>query len=174
LAGRKNGRAVGKGVSADLAPQRAAACSAAALIANACRSMSNHITWMGSAIEHMSRAELVKALKAAVLLLRSVSPNTFIRPEVEVTATPSGTLIARTFKWAFIAAGHIWSDDDRRSVQERLDALATRYGFKGAVVRFGPDRIEIEVPQRLEIEQLLALQEWLACEKDSLDISQVP
>jgi hypothetical protein len=136
--------------------------------------MSNHITWMGSAIEHMSRAELVKALKAAVLLLRSVSPNTFIRPEVEVTATPSGTLIARTFKWAFIAAGHIWSDDDRRSVQERLDALATRYGFKGAVVRFGPDRIEIEVPQRLEIEQLLALQEWLACEKDSLDISQVP
>ena len=136
--------------------------------------MSRHITWMGTAIEHMSRAELAKALKAAVLLLRSVSPDTFMRPEVEVAETPCGMLIARTFKWAFIAAGHVWSDDDRRAAQERLDALATRYGFKGAVVRFGPDRLEIEVPQRLEIEQLLALQEWLACEKDCLDISQVP
>jgi hypothetical protein len=97
-----------------------------------------------------------------------------IHPEIEVSETFSGTLVARTFNWAFISAGHIWSDEDRRSVQERLDAVAPRYGFQGAVVRFGPDRIEVEVPRHLEIEQLLALQEWLACEKDSLDISQVP
>lgn len=136
--------------------------------------MSNAVTWKGKPIDDMSRTELAQALKAAVLLLRSVRPDIFTRPELEVTETPSGTLVARTFNWAFIPAGHLWSDEDRCSVQARLDVLAARYGFQGAVVRFGPDRLEVDVPQRLQIEQLLALQEWLACEKDSLDVSQVP
>lgn len=136
--------------------------------------MSKHVAWKGKPIDDMSRAELVEALKAAVLLLRSVSPNAFIRPELEVTETATGTLVARTFNWAFIPAGYVWSAEDRRSVQERLDVLAARYGFQGAVVRFGPDRLEVVVPRRLQIEQLVALQEWLACEKDSLDVSQVP
>jgi hypothetical protein len=122
----------------------------------------------------MSRAELVQALKSAVLLLRSVSPRTFIRPDVEVTDTPTGTLVARTFNWAFIPAGQLWSEEDRRAVQARLDAIAVRYGFQGAIVRFSRDRLEVDVPRRLQFEQLLALQEWLAAEKDSLDISQVP
>ena len=136
--------------------------------------MSGDVAWNGRPIEEMSRAELVQALRAAVRLLRAASPNTFIRPELEVAETPTGTRVARTFNWAFIPAGHLWSDEDRRSVQERLDALAAAHGFKGAVVRFGPDRLEVDVPQRLQIEQLLALQEWLAGEKDSLDVSQVP
>jgi hypothetical protein len=42
------------------------------------------------------------------------------------------------------------------------------------VVRFAPDRLEVDVPQRLQIEQLSIIQEWLAAEKDALDISQVP
>jgi hypothetical protein len=136
--------------------------------------MSRDVAWKGRPIDEMSRAELMEALKTAVQLLQSVSPNSFIRPEIEVTETPTGTVVARTFKWAFIPAGHLWSDEDRRFVQTRLDALAARYGFPGAVVRFGIDRIEVDVPRRLQVEQLLALQEWLACEKDSLDISQVP
>lgn len=136
--------------------------------------MSSDVSWKGRPIDEMSRAELVQALKEALLLLRSVSPDNFIRPELEVTETSAGTLVARTFNWAFIPAGHLWSDEDRGSVQARLDALAARYGFEGAVVRFGPDRLEVDVPRRLQIEQLLALQEWLACEKDGLDISQVP
>lgn len=73
-----------------------------------------------------------------------------------------------------MSAGQLWSDEARRSVQARLDALSVRSGLQGAIVRFGFDRIEVDVPQKLQIEQLLALQEWLACEKDHLDISQVP
>ena len=111
--------------------------------------MSNDVAWKGRPIDEMSRAELVEALKAAVLLLRSANPGSLIRPELEVTETPAGTLVARTFNWAFIPAGHLWSDEDRRSVQARLDALAARCGFQGAVVRFGPDRLEVvEVPSQ--------------------------
>jgi hypothetical protein len=41
-------------------------------------------------------------------------------------------------------------------------------------VRFAPDRLEVEVPRRLQIEQLLARRQWLDTEKDTLDASQVP
>lgn len=136
--------------------------------------MSDDVAWMGRPIETMSRAELAEALKAALRLLRSVGPRTFVRPDVEVADTPGGTLVARTFNWAFMPAGHVWSDEDRRAVQERLDAVAGRFGLQGAVVRFAPDRLEVEVPRRLQAEQLLVVQEWLAAEKDALDISQVP
>lgn len=136
--------------------------------------MSNDLAWMGRPVDGMSRAELLQALKAALLLLRSVGTRTFVRPDLEVRDTPAGTLVARTFNWAFLPAGHVWSDEDRRSVQERLDAIADRHGLQGAVVRFAPDRLEVEVPRRLQAEQLVVLQEWLATEKDALDISQVP
>ena len=136
--------------------------------------MSNDVAWMGRPIDEMSRPELVQALRAALLLLRSVDRGAFMRPDVEVKDTPTGTLVARTFNWAFLPAGHVWSDEDRRAVQERLDAVAHRHGFQGAVVRFAPDRLEVDVPQRLQIEQLSVVQEWLAAEKDALDISQVP
>ena len=88
--------------------------------------------------------------------------------------TAAGTVVARTFKWAFIPAGHLWSDEDRQEAQARLDGLAANHGLHGAVVRFTPDRVEVEVPRRLQIEQLLALQQWLDAEKDALDVSQVP
>lgn len=136
--------------------------------------MTGDLSWKGRPIDELSRAELVQALKSAVLLLRSVSPNTFVRPELEVTETPVRTLVAYTFNWAFIPAGHIWSDEDRYSMQTRLDDIAPLLGAEGAVVRFGPDRLEIDVPRRLQIEQIFALQEWLASEKESLDVSQVP
>jgi hypothetical protein len=136
--------------------------------------MSNSGTWMGRPIDEMGRDELAAALKAAVALLRSANRNFFMRPEVEVRDTAAGTVVARTFKWAFIPAGHLWSDEDRREAQARLDALAADHGLHGAVVRFTPDRLEVEVPRRLQIEQLLALQQWLDAEKDALDVSQVP
>lgn len=136
--------------------------------------MSNSETWMGRPIDQMSREELVGALKAAVPLLRSVNRNVFMRPEVEVKETAAGTVVARTFNWAFIPAGHLWSDEDRRTVQARLDAFAHGRGLHGAVVRFSPDRLEVEVPRPLQIEQLLALQKWLEAEKDMLDLAQVP
>ena len=136
--------------------------------------MSNSETWMGRHIDEMGRDELATALKAAVASLRSANRNFFMRPEVEVRETPGGTVVARTFKWAFIPAGHLWSDADRREAQARLDALAADHGLHGAVVRFTPDRLEVEVPRRLQIEQLLALQQWLDAEKDALDVSQVP
>jgi len=129
---------------------------------------------MGRPIDEMGRDELAAALKAAVALLRSANRNSFMRPEVEVRETAAGTVVARTFKWAFIPAGHLWSDEDRREAQARLDALAADHGLHGAVVRFTPDRLEVEVPRRLQIEQLLALQQWLDAEKDALDVSQVP
>jgi hypothetical protein len=136
--------------------------------------MINDVDWNGRPIDEMSRTELVQALKSAVLLLRSIKPDALTHPEIEVTYTPSGMLVGRTFNWAFIPAGQLWSDEDRRSVQARLDVVAARYGFQGAVVRFALDRLEVHVPRRLQVEQILALQEWLASEKDSLDISQVP
>jgi hypothetical protein len=41
-------------------------------------------------------------------------------------------------------------------------------------VRFGADRLDVDVPRRLQVEQLIALQQWLEAERDSLDVSQVP
>jgi hypothetical protein len=136
--------------------------------------MEDDATWMGQPIDEMPPEELAAALKAAVHLLRSASPGTFIHPDVDVRVTPAGTIVARTFKWAFIPAGHLWSDEDRQVLQARLDAFAPRHGLQGALVRFGPDQLEVEVPRPLRIEQLVALQEWLNAEKDALDVSQVP
>lgn len=129
---------------------------------------------MGRSIDGMRPEELTDALKEAVRLLRAVAPGSFMRPDVEVRATPAGTVMTRTFKWAFIPAGYLWSDEDRREVQARLDAVALRHGMQGAVVRLGRDQLEVGVPRRLNIEQLVALQSWLEAEKDLLDVSQVP
>jgi hypothetical protein len=41
-------------------------------------------------------------------------------------------------------------------------------------VRFGPDRLDVDVPRRLQVEQVIALQEWLDSERETLDVSQVP
>ncbi len=136
--------------------------------------MSGDDTWMGRSIEGMNREELVTALKAAVRLLRSTTLPTFSHPEIEVSETPAGTTVGRTFNWAFIPAGHLWSEEDRHEVQARLDAFAPRYGLQGAQVQFARDRLQVDVPRPLQVEQLIALQEWLESEKDALDVSQVP
>ena len=83
-------------------------------------------------------------------------------------------MVGRAFKWAFLPAGQLWSEEDRREVQSRLDAFATRHGLQGATVRFGADRLDVEVPRRLQVEQVIALQQWLEGERDTLDVSQVP
>lgn len=131
-------------------------------------------TWMGEPIDTLSRDQLADALKAAVHLLRSVPRAELTRPEVEVRETPAGTAVGRAFKWAFIPAGQLWSDEDRRDAQTRLDQFAARHGLKGAVVRFGPDRLDVEVPHKLQFEQIIALQQWLDAEREVLDVSQVP
>jgi hypothetical protein len=41
-------------------------------------------------------------------------------------------------------------------------------------VRFGPDRLEVEVPRRLQVEQVIALQNWSDTERETLDVSKVP
>jgi hypothetical protein len=136
--------------------------------------MSKDKTWMGRPIEELDRRELAGALEATLRLLRSVPSTAFVRPDIEVRQTASGTVIGRSFKWAFIPADHLWSDEDRREVQSRLDDFAARHGLQGAIVRFGPDRLDVDVPRRLQIEQIIALQEWLDSERETLDVSQVP
>ncbi len=136
--------------------------------------MSKDKTWMGRPIEELDRRELAGALEATLRLLRSVPSTAFVRPDIEVRETASGTVIGRSFKWAFIPADHLWSDEDRREVQSRLDDFAARHGLQGAIVRFGPDRLDVDVPRRLQIEQIIALQEWLDSERETLDVSQVP
>ena len=136
--------------------------------------MSKNKMWMGRAIEELDRRELVAALEAALGLLRSVPSASLVRSDVEVREAGSGTVVGRTFKWAFIPADHLWSEEDRREVQSRLDEFAVRHGLQGARVRFGPDRLDVEVPRRLQVEQLIALQEWLDSERETLDVSQVP
>ena len=131
-------------------------------------------TWMGRPIADMDRHELAAALKAAMSLLQSVPSASFLRSDIEVRETPTGTVVGRTFKWAFIPAGQLWSDEDRREIQSRLDEFAARHGLQGAIVRFGRDRLEVEVPRRLQIEQVIALQNWLDTERETLDVSQVP
>jgi hypothetical protein len=135
--------------------------------------MSKDKTWMGRPIEELDRRELAGALKATLRLLRSVPSGSFVRPDVEVRETASGTVLGRSFKWAFIPADHLWSDEDRREVQSRLDDFAARHGLQGAAVRFGPDWLEVEVPRRLQVEQVIALQNWLDTEGETLDVSQV-
>lgn len=136
--------------------------------------MSKNKTWMGRAIEELDRDELVAALDAALRLLRSIPSASFLRPDVEVRETASGTVVGRSFKWAFIPAGRLWSDEDRREVQSRLDEFTARHGLQGAIARFGADRLDVEVPRRLHVEQVIALQEWLDSERETLDVSQVP
>lgn len=136
--------------------------------------MKRHETWMGKPIDEMDRAELAAALKAAMGMLQSIPSASFIRSDIEVRTTATATAVSRTFKWAFIPAGHLWSDEDRRDIQSRLDEFASRHGLEGAVVRFGPDRLDVEVPRRLQVEQLIALQQWLDAERETLDVSQVP
>jgi hypothetical protein len=130
--------------------------------------------WMGRPIEELDRRDLMAALEAALDLLQSIPSASFVRSDVEVEETASGTVVGRSFNWAFIPAGHLWSDVDRREVQSRLDEFAARHGLRGATVRFGPDRLDVEVPHRLQVEQVMALQEWLDSERELLDVSQVP
>ena len=129
---------------------------------------------MGKPIDEMDRTELAAALRSAMSFLQSVPSASFMRSDIEVRATATGTAVGRTFKWAFIPAGHLWSDEDRRDIQSRLDEFASRHGLEGAAVRFGPDRLDVEVPRRLQVEQLIALLEWLEAERETLDVSQVP
>ena len=136
--------------------------------------MTRNKTWMGRPIEALDRSELASALEATLRLLRSVPSASFVRPDVEVRETAAGTVVGRSFKWAFLPAGHLWSEEDRRDAQSRLDEFAARHGLQGASVRFGPDRLDVEVPRRLQIEQVLALQEWLDSERETFDVSQVP
>ena len=136
--------------------------------------MSKDKTWMGRPIEELDRGELAAALEETLHLLRSVPSASFVRPDIEVRETPSGTVVGRSFKWAFLPADHLWSEEDRREVQSRLDAFAARHGLHGAVVRFGPDRLDVDVARRLQVEQVIALQEWLDSERETLDVSQVP
>jgi hypothetical protein len=136
--------------------------------------MSNKETWMGRPIDEMNRDELAAALMAAGRLLRSATPASFARLNAEVRKTPTRTVVGRTFNWAFIPAGRLWSDEDRRAIQSSLDDFAARHGLQGAVVHFGPDRLDVEVPRPLEVEQVIALQEWLDAEGETLDVSQVP
>ena len=131
-------------------------------------------TWMGEPIDTLSRDQLADALKATVRLLRAVPSAELIRPEVEIRETQFGTVVGRAFKWAFIPAGQLWSDVDRHDAQTRLDAFAARHGLQGAVVHFGPDRLDVQVPHKLQFEQIIALQQWLEAEREALDVSQVP
>jgi hypothetical protein len=134
----------------------------------------NNQTWMGRRIADMEKHELAATLKAAISLLQAVPSATFLRSDVVVRETSTGTAVGRTFKWAFIPAGQLWSDEDRREIQSRPHEFAARHRLQGAVVRFGPDRLEVEVPRRLQVEQLIAFQKWLDTERETLDISQVP
>ena len=136
--------------------------------------MARNKTWMGRPIEELDRSELASALEATLRLLRSVPSASFVRPDVEVRETADGTVVSRSFKWAFLPAGHLWSEEDRRDAQSRLDEFAARHGLQGASVRFGPDRLDVDVPRRLQIEQVMALQEWLDSERETFDVSQVP
>ena len=136
--------------------------------------MSKNRMWMGRPIEELDRRELAAALEAALRLLRSVPSASLVRSDVEVRETASGTVVGRTFKWAFIPAGQLWSEEDRQEVQSRLDEFAIRHGLQGATVRFGADRLDVEVPRRLQVEQIIALQDWLDSERETLDVSQVP
>ena len=131
-------------------------------------------TWMGRSIDDMTREELVGALKAATRFLRSATAGSLSRPDLEVRTTPAETVIGRTFNWAFIPAGHLWSDQDQAAIQSRLDDFAAQHGLQGAIVRLGENRVDIRVPRPLHQEQIIALQEWLDGEKEALDVSQVP
>jgi hypothetical protein len=99
--------------------------------------MSKNRMWMGRPIEELDRRELAAALEAALRLLRSVPSASLVRSDVEVRETGSGTVVGRTFRWAFIPADHLWSEEDRREVQSSLDEFAVRHGLQGAC---GPTR----------------------------------
>jgi hypothetical protein len=58
--------------------------------------------WMGRPIEELYRRELEAALEAALNLLQSVPSASLVRSDVEVRETGRGTVVGRTFKWAFL------------------------------------------------------------------------
>ena len=97
----------------------------------------NNQTWMGRPIADMDRHELAAALKAAISLLQSAPSTSFLRSDVDVRETSTGTAVGRSFKWAFIPAGQLWSDEDRRDVQSRLDEFTASHVGK-ATERSGP------------------------------------
>ena len=41
-------------------------------------------------------------------------------------------------------------------------------------MHFGTDRLDVEVPRPLQVEQIVALQQWLDSERETLDVSLVP
>ena len=125
-------------------------------------------TWMGRRIDEMSRKNSPLPLggRRAWFRLRSPTP-TGIRT-LTVAMSASATRVGRTFSWAFVPAGQLWSSEDRAAIQERLNKFAARCGLDGAVVRFDMDRLEVEIPRRLQAEQIIVLQDWLATEKDAL------
>jgi hypothetical protein len=125
-------------------------------------------TWMGRRIDEMSREELAASLRWAARLVQTAVPDAYRHPDVDVAMSASATRVGRTFSWAFIPAGQLWSSEDRAAIQERLNKFAARCGLDGAVVRFDMDRLEVEIPRRLQAEQIIVLQDWLATEKDAL------
>ena len=110
---------------------------------------------------------------AELRLLRSVPSAPFLRPDVPVTEPRPGQW-SESFKWGFISADTSGPTRTAKKSKSRLDGLAARHGLQGAIVRFGPDRLDVEVPHRLQAEQIIALQEWLDSERETLDVSQVP
>jgi hypothetical protein len=129
---------------------------------------------MGRRIDEMSPKELAAALKSAARLVQATAPGTLTRPDIEVAVSPKRTRVGRAFKWAFLPAGQLWSERDRAATQARLDAFAAECGLADAVVHFGTDRLDVEVPRPLQAEQVVALQQWLDSEREALDVSQVP
>ena len=72
---------------------------------------------MGRPIADMDRQELAAALKAAISLLQSVPSASFLRSDVVITETSTGTAVGRTSTWAFSPAGQLWSEEVRREIQ---------------------------------------------------------
>ena len=72
-----------------------------------------------------------------------------------------------------IPVGRLWSEEDCRAIQSSLGDFAARHGLQEGVVRFGADRLDVEVPRPPEVEQVIALQEWFDAEGEALDVSQV-
>jgi len=136
--------------------------------------MSLDDTWMGRPLQDMTREELAAALTMAASLLRRAAKTVPVRPEIELSQTRAGTSVAGLFKWAFLPAGYLWSEDDRAAIQARLDAFAPAHGLRGPVVRFETDRLKVDIPHAVQAEQVMAIQDWLESERETLDVSQVP
>ena len=113
------------------------------------------------------------ALEATLRLLRSVPSTSFVRPDIEVRETASGTAIGRSFKWAFLPADHLWSDEDRRDAQSRLDDFAARHGLQGAPCGSVPTGWRSKCRAGCRSSRS-SLSRRLDSERETLDVSQVP